>query len=142
MKEQKVLAAFGGVCLVLLHAACGGSSGSPAAPAAPAAPSPAALGPIDPALVGTWSGRILSGPYGPGDLTMNLSADARARFGGSGRYCGADGNWGVSGAEFTSIATDCDGVRITAVAPVSSTSLDGRFTTSRGGGGTFSVARQ
>ena len=143
--KRRVSAAAAGVCLILLQAACGGGGAGPTAPSASPSPrpspSPAVLGPVDAALVGTWNGTVCC-TFGRADMTMNLDADGTAWFEGTGRYCRAIGRWGRSGTEFTAMGGDCDGTNITLVAPVSSTTLAGRYTTSRGGSGSFSVTKQ
>ena len=140
MKKQTLWAARG-LCLILLPAACGGGGGG--APAAPSQES-ASLGTVDPALVGVWSG-ALEGTFGPSDLGMQLNGDGTTLFGGSqGRYCQANGNWGVAGGQFTARGSDCTGTRVTMVAPASSahTKMTGTWSTNSGGTGTFSVTKQ
>ena len=142
--KEKMLAAVAGVCLILLQAACGGGAGGPAAPsqAPPAAgQGPISLGPIDPALVGTWKG-TLDGSFGPSEMVMHLHADGSAPFGGTGQYCAVDGTWGVSGTDFSARGHDCTGTRVTLVAPASSTNLTGTWSATSGRSGTFSVTKQ
>ena len=142
--KEKMSAAV--ACLILVQVACGGGGG-PAGPAPPTAasplptPTPVPLGPIDPALVGTWTGS-LDGSYGPAVLTMELRADGTAYFQGTGQYCRVNGGWGVSGTEFSSRGRDCTGTEVTAVAPASSTTMAGTWSASSGRQGVFSVTKQ
>lgn len=143
--KEKLLAAVVAVSLILLEAACGGggSAGPTAASPTPSpSPSPVVLGAIDPALVGTWTGSMCCAPFGASTTTLTLNADGTTWFEGSGRYCRAHGRWGVSGREFTAIGGDCTGTNITLIAPVSSATLAGNYSTSGGVGGTFSVTKQ
>jgi hypothetical protein len=143
MRMNEKMSAVAGVCLILLQAACGGAGG-PAAPTAASpvpSPTPTALGPIAPALVGTWTG-TLSGSFGPGDLVMNLNADGTMWFEGTGRYCRVDGSWGVSGTQFSASGGDCTGTVVTKVAPASSANLTGTWSASSGRSGTFSVTKR
>ena len=133
----KIFAAAAGACLILLQVACGGGSSSPAAPSPP----PPSLGVKDPALVGMWTGTV-DGSFGPEELYVQLTADGTSQFAGSGRYCRADGEWGVSGTEFTTRGTDCTGTIVTMVAPASGTKLTGTWRASSGRSGTFSVTKQ
>jgi len=143
--KKKISSVVAGVCLVILQTACGGGGG-PAAPTAPLAsspspsPSPVVVGPIDRALVGRWVG-ILSGSLGPAELVMQLDADGSGWFEGTGRYCRAVGNWGVSGSGFTAQGSDCTGTVVTMVAPASSTSMTGTWTATSGRRGEFSATR-
>ena len=141
MKKKKMWAAVAGACLILLQGACGGNSGNPSGPSqSPSSPAPS-LGSVDPALVGTWTGTV-QGSFGPGTLTMTLGADSSAWFQGSGNYCRADGNWGVTATKFNAWGSDCTGTVITKVAPASSTRLTGTWIASSGRSGTFSLVKQ
>ena len=140
--KDKLLAVVACVGLGFVQAACGGgSSGAAAAPTA--LPTPVAVGPVDPALVGTWVGPM-DGTFGPAEMTLVLNADGTARsIGTRPQYCQALGNWGVSGGEFTALGTACDGTKVNLVAPASGTTLKGRwFALPNGSNGQFTVTRQ
>jgi len=142
MKDKR-LAVVACVGLGFLQAACGAGSSSGAAAAPTALPTPVAVGPVDPALVGTWVGPM-DGTFGLADMTLVLEADGTARESGTRpQYCLAVGNWGVSGGEFTALASACDGTRINLVAPASGATLAGRwFALPNGSHGGFTVTRQ
>ena len=120
--------------LVCLLAACGGSRGGVTSPS----PTPTALtfGPIDPALVGNWSG-IVDGSFGPGTFGMTLVADGSILTAGSGNYCSFTGRWGVSSGQFRTSGPDCSGTIVTLMAPVSGNVLSGTWSASSGRSGTF-----
>lgn len=123
--------------LVILLAACGGSSGPVTSPS-PAAP---AFGPVDSVLVGNWSGSV-DGSFGPGTFSMTLAADGSIRTAGSGNYCAFTGRWGVTSGQFTASGPDCTGTIVTLTAPVSSTVLSGVWTASSGRSGTFACTKE
>jgi len=140
---KNISAAVAAASLILLQAACGG--GGAAAPTqtpqAPPSATPAPLGPVDPALVGRWTGTV-NGTLGAESMTLVLNSDSTAPFEGSGRYCAVNGNWGVTGTEVTVTGRDCTSTLVTLVAPLSATILDGQWTASSGAHGTFKVSKQ
>ena len=99
---------------VILLLACSGSPGPIMGPS-PTAPT---IGPVDPALVGNWSGTV-DGSFGPGTFSMTLLADGSIRTSGSGNYCSFTGSWGVTSGEFKTRGPDCTGTIVTLIAPVS-----------------------
>jgi hypothetical protein len=124
--------------LPLVLAACGG--GSPGSVTGPTPPAQT-FGPIDPVLVGNWSG-TLDGSFGPGSFTMTLLADGSVRTSGSGNYCAFTGSWGVTAGQFTTGGPDCTGTVVTLTAPVSGTTLSGTWSASSGRSGTFTCAKE
>ena len=142
---RKISAAIAAACLIVLQAACGGGGSGASAPSQTqppqASPTPAPLGPVDPTLAGVWKGTV-QGTLGQETMTLELKTDATAQFEGSGRYCAASGNWGVTGTEVTVTGRDCTSTLVTLVAPVSATILDGQWTASSGAHGNFAVSKQ
>ena len=140
---KKISAAVAAASLILLQAACGGGGATAPTQTQPpqASPTPAPLGPVDPALVGRWTGTV-NGTLGAESMTLVLNSDSTAPFEGSGRYCAASGNWGVTGTEVTVTGRDCTSTLVTLVAPLSATTLDGQWTASSGAHGTFKVSKQ
>jgi hypothetical protein len=140
---KKISAAVAAASLILLQAACGGGGAAAPTQAQPpqASPTPAPLGPVDPALVGRWTGTV-NGTLGAESMTLVLNSDSTAPFEGSGRYCAVNGNWGVAGTEVTVTGRDCTSTLVTLVAPLSATILDGQWTASSGAHGTFKVSKQ
>ena len=61
---------------------------------------------------------------------------------GTGQYCHAAGNWGVSNGRFVAEAADCTGTILSFDAPASSTAMDGTVNASSGRTATFSVTKQ
>jgi hypothetical protein len=122
---------------VILLAACGGSH----APVTGPSPTAPAFGPIDPALVGNWSGSV-DGSFGPGTFSMTLAADGSIRTSGSGNYCAFTGSWGVTSGQFKASGPDCTGTIVTLLAPVSSPALSGVWTASSGRTGTFACTKE
>ena len=138
---RRRLVVFGTLWLpVAMLAACGGTTAPGTGPSVPS-PSPTALGPIDPALVGMWSGG-LTGSFGLSAFAMNLNADASMWAEGTGNYCRFNGTWGVFTSQFSATGPDCTGTVITMVAPVSSTHLSGTWQASSGRSGTFDCTKQ
>jgi hypothetical protein len=127
------------IALATMLEACGGRS-SPSTPTAPSPPA-ASRGPVDPALVGTWSGTV-DGSFGSGTFTMSLDEAGSMSASGSGNYCSSSGGWGVSAGQFTVTARDCTGTILTFRAPASTTRLVGTWEASSGRGGTFDCTKQ
>ena len=121
----------------LMLLACGGSGRGATSPG-PTAPS---FGPVDPTLVGNWSGSV-DGSFGPGTLTLTLVADGSIRTAGSGNYCAFTGRWGVTSGQFKASGPDCTGTIVTLTAPVSGTTLSGVWTASSGRSGTFACTKE
>ena len=119
-------------------AACGG--GSPGSVTGPTPPV-STFGPIDPALVGNWSG-TLEGSFGPGSFLMTLEASGSIRTSGSGSYCGFTGTWGVTTGQFRAGGPDCTGTVVTFTAPASSTTMSGLWSASSGRSGTFTCTKE
>jgi hypothetical protein len=84
----------------------------------------------------------MDGSFGAAEMTLRLRAGGETLFEGTGRYCQAGGNWGVTGTEFRARGSDCTGTVITLVAPASTTRLTGTWDASSGRVGTFSVTKQ
>jgi hypothetical protein len=126
---------------VTLLIGCSGSHRTITPPTAPSAPTPAAVGPIDPALVGNWNGTV-DGSFGAGTLSMTLLADGSILTAGSGNYCAFQGRWGVTDGRFTGSGPDCTGTIVSLTAPASSSRLSGTWTASSGRSGTFTCAKE
>jgi hypothetical protein len=143
------LAMLASAGLVVLHVACGGGDSSsptgPAAPSAPAAPSssPTSLGTVDASMVGTWVGPM-DGSGGPATHTLVLRADGTMRASGSIAFYNppANGNWGVSGAQFRASGVSGPGLTLTFEATVAGNTMSGTWTGSNGTAGTFSGTKQ
>ena len=98
-------------------------------------------------LVGTWKGSIDGGSdansYGFSNITTVLRADSTlTTMPENPRYCIAHGVWTVSGTTYRTRGTDCDGVLLASVAPLSPRRLTGTWTASSGRAGTFTMAKQ
>src|SRR5687768_16778571 len=113
MKKTRTPVGLAGVCLIALQTACGGGARSPVIPSQIVPPpSQQSHGPADPRPVGTWAGAV-GGSLGPESLTMTMEADSKVWFEGTGKYCRADGRWGVPGTVFTAWGSDCTGTFVT-----------------------------
>ena len=123
--------------LACLLAACGGSPGTVTSPS----PAASTFGPVDPALIGGWSGS-LEGSFGPGTFSMLLVADGSISTSGSGNYCGFNGTWGVTAGQFRASGPDCSGTIVTFVAPASGNALSGTWSASSGRSGTFACTKE
>jgi hypothetical protein len=132
------------VALALTLGSCGGkgTSSTPTAPTPP--PGTSSLGPVDPALVGTWNGG-LDGSFGVGSFSMSLASTgvmATTNTGGSSNYCAMSGNWGVTSGQFTARGSDCTGTVVTFTSPSAGTAMSGTWSASSGRSGTFNVTKQ
>jgi hypothetical protein len=125
---------------VIGFAACGGDD--PTSPAPEPEPDPV----VDPALVGTWNGRIQGSGGG-----MSGSADIQLKLLEGGFLSASvsnlpfhpipSGSWGIVGDEFRASATDSEGNTGTFEAPRSETRLQGTWRAGSGSG-TFDVTKQ
>ena len=132
------------VALVGLTLTSCGGKGTNATPTTPTASTPPAIGPVDPALVGTWNGS-LDGSFGAGSFSMILSSSASittVNTGGSSNYCAVSGDWGVAAGQFTARGRDCTSTVVTFTAPASPTTMSGTWTASSGRSGAFAVTKQ
>jgi hypothetical protein len=136
--------AIAGALMVTGLAACGGGGGptgaAPPVSAPTPAPTPASLGPVDPTLVGTWTGSI-GGSLGPASYTITLNADATMSALGTGGYCRLAGSWGVAAGQFAARGEECQGFAVSYAAPASASRLMGTWTASGGARGQFDVSR-
>jgi hypothetical protein len=97
------------------------------------------------ALVGTWAGTV-DGSFGPFEVTVEIV--------GTGRFevmsaldavqqCELDGRWSVADGIVRLVGRDdCDGTRVTWIAPYSEQRLEGTWTASSGNGGTFVIEKR
>ena len=134
---------LGIACLaVALLGGCGGGGGGGGGTTAPntmPAP-PAGPGLVDPAMVGTWTGRLAGAGQSP--MTMSLSADGSMWNEGEGVYCRFNGRWGVAGGEFSASGPDCGGTIVTLRAAASTTHMSGLWGATSGRSGTFECDKQ
>lgn len=130
--------------LAVTLTSCGGK-GTSSTPTAPTPlPSASSLGPVDPALVGTWHGS-LDGSFGAGSFGMSLLSSGSMttlNTGGSSNYCAVSGDWGVASSQFTARGPDCTGTIVTFTARSSGTTMTGTWTASSGRSGVFAVTKQ
>ncbi|MEL6184689.1 MAG: hypothetical protein AAFU79_08710 [Myxococcota bacterium] len=129
----RTLGDYRGVLIALSIAACGGE-----AEEAPRS--------LDPALVGDWTGMTSAIDAAGGTtqrLTMSLRADGFMRAEGeTGAFCLSEGEWFVVDGQFRGVmTTSCFGNTLSFRAPISSTRLDGTWSTNRAGG-TFDVSKR